>query len=188
MAELVRELAAAIEPHTDLPYGIFGHSMGARVAFELTRKLRDDGARGPVHLFVSGSRAPHVPSGGPDLHCMNDADLIEELRQLGGTPEDVLDDAETMAGLLPVLRADFEVLETYHFDGEDRVDCDITAYRGAADPCASRAGTQEWGRLTTGRFTLKTYPGNHFFVMPHGRSILNETGVRIFRSLAEAPV
>jgi medium-chain acyl-[acyl-carrier-protein] hydrolase len=185
MDALVAELADAIEPLTDLPYALFGHSMGARVAFELARVLRDRNAPSPLHLFASGSRAPHVPSGGPDLHPMNDADLIGELRKMGGTPDDLLNDPEAMAALLPVLRADFEVLETYAFALGDRIACDITAFRGASDPCASREGTEAWAALTAGRFAHKTYPGNHFFLLPHGRSILTEAGVRIFRSLAE---
>ncbi len=186
MTDLVRDLAAAIEPLADLPFAFFGHSMGARVSFELARTLQQLGAPTPLHLFASGSRAPHIPSAGPDLHDLTDTELIEELRRIGGTPEDFLNDAATMAALLPVLRADFEVLETYAFAGDDRIDCDITAFRGAADPCASREGTDAWADLTAARFAHKTYPGNHFFLMPHGRAILTETGVRIFRSMEVA--
>ena len=183
MCDLVDALADALEPHLDLPYGLFGHSMGARVAFELARRLRTRGAPAPIHLFVSGSRAPHIPSGIADLHSMTDAALIEELRAIGGTPDEILEDAPTMAKLLPVVRADFEVLETYRFDGADRIACDITAYRGASDRCASREGTEAWERLTSGRFALKTFPGQHFFIIEHARAILTETSVRLFRSL-----
>ncbi len=185
MSDLVNGIADAMEPLLDLPFAFFGHSMGSRVAFELARTLRDRGLPRPLHLFASGSRAPHVPSGAPDLHQMSDAELIEELRRMGGTPDDFLDDPETMAALLPVLRADFEVLETYAFDGGDRIACDITAFRGATDPCASREGTDAWADVTSARFAHKTYPGNHFFVVPHGRAILTEASVRIFRSMAE---
>jgi medium-chain acyl-[acyl-carrier-protein] hydrolase len=183
MADLVEALADAIEPLSDLPFGLFGHSMGARVGFELARHLRCRRREQPVHLFVSGSRAPHVPSGGPDLHRLTEAELIEELRGMGGTPDDMLDDPATMAQLLPLVRADFEVLETYVFGGDDRLGCDITAFRAAADPCATREGTEAWGGLTSGRFALKTFPGNHFFLAPQGRAILAETSLRLFRSL-----
>ena len=88
-----------------------------------------------------------------------------------------------MTALLPIIRTDFELLETYRFDGDDWIGCDITAFRGTSDPCATRQGTEAWNRLTTGRFALKTYPGNHFFLQPQGRAILAETGVRLFRSL-----
>ncbi len=115
---------------------------------------------------------------------MSDPALIEELRAMDGTPDDVLDDAMTMAALLPIVRADFEVLETYHFDGNDQIGCDITAFRGVSDPCATREGTEAWQNLTSGRFALKTFPGNHFFLMPHGRAILTETSTRLFRSMA----
>jgi medium-chain acyl-[acyl-carrier-protein] hydrolase len=184
MADLVDALADALEPYLDLPYGLFGHSMGARVAFELTRTLHRRGLPAPAHLFASGSRAPHIPSGRNDLHSMPDAALTEELRAMGGTPSDLLDDSLAMAALLPIVRADFEVLETYHFDGKDQIGCDLTAFRGASDPCATREGTEAWESLTTGRFALKTFPGNHFFLMPHGRAILTETSTRLFRSMA----
>jgi surfactin synthase thioesterase subunit len=185
MPDLVDALADAIAPLTDLPFALFGHSMGARVAFELTRTLRRRGMPLPVHLFASGSRGPHVPADGPDLHRMSDHDLIAEVRKMGGTPDDVLADAEMMSLLLPVLRADFELLETYVFTADAPLECDITAFRGAADPCASRAGTEAWGELTSSRFALKTYPGNHFFLTPNGRAILTEASVRIFRSMEE---
>jgi medium-chain acyl-[acyl-carrier-protein] hydrolase len=187
MDALVAALADALEPHLDLPYAIFGHSMGSRVGFELARLLRDRGAPEPRHLFASGSRAPHIPSGRDDLHVMSDADLKEELRKMGGTPDDMLEDAETMRALLPIVRADFEVLETYSFAGDDTIGCDITAFRGASDPCASREGTEAWRDLTTGRFALKTFPGNHFFLMPQGRAIVAEASLRLFRSMSTVP-
>lgn len=187
MDALVEALADALEPYLDLPYALFGHSMGARVGFELARILRDRNVPEPCHLFASGSRAPHIPSGHDDLHTLSDADLTEELRRMGGTPADILDDPDMMRVLLPIVRADFELLETYGFDGQDKIGCDVTAFRGASDPCASREGTEAWRDLTAGRFALKTFPGNHFFLMPHGRAILTEASVRLFRSvLAEA--
>ena len=184
MSDLVAALADALEPYLDLPFGLFGHSMGARVAFELTRTLRDRGAPMPCHLFASGSRAPHIPSNQPDMHRLSDKALTEELRSMGGTPDDILDDADTMATLLPIVRADFEVLETYRFDGNDRVGCDITAFRGASDPCATREGTDAWSTLTDARFTHRTFPGNHFFLLHQGRAVLAETAMRVFRSIA----
>ncbi len=183
MHEVVEALADAIEPLSDLPFGLFGHSMGARIAFELVRTLRARRAPMPGQLFVSGSRAPHVPSGGTDLHRLDDAALVEELRRMGGTPEDILDDPDTAATLLGLVRADFELLETYRFAGDDRLDCDITAFRGAGDAFATLEGMQAWEPLTNGRFAMRTFPGNHFFLQPNGRAILTETGVRLFRSI-----
>ena len=89
----------------------------------------------------------------------------------------------TAAALLGLVRADFELLETYRFAGDDRIECDITAFRGAGDAFATLEGMQAWDPLTNGRFAMRTFPGNHFFLQPNGRAILTETGVRLFRSI-----
>ncbi|HVE76616.1 MAG TPA: alpha/beta fold hydrolase, partial [Actinomycetota bacterium] len=114
MDDLVGALAEAVDPYTDLPFGLFGHSLGALVAFELARRLESEG-KPPVHLFVSGHRAPQIPTSDRKLHQVPDSLFLMELRRLQGTPEEVLQNPELMRLIAPVLRADFEMAETYEF-------------------------------------------------------------------------
>jgi len=96
-----------------MPYAFFGHSLGALIGFELARALVRENGSAPVHLFVSGHSAPQVQSLDPPIHQFPEPDFLKRLKHLNGTPGEVLRDAELMALLLPVLRADFAINETY---------------------------------------------------------------------------
>jgi medium-chain acyl-[acyl-carrier-protein] hydrolase len=161
---LVSELARALEPWRDLPYALFGHSTGALIGFELARHAARTGAPGPVHLFASGRRAPDVPSRQGDLHALPDAELIAELRELGGMPQALLDHPELMQLLLPVLRADLALTETYTPVPGATIAAPVTAYTGAADGKVAEEDARAWGRHTTAAFALRTFPGDHFYL------------------------
>ena len=107
---LVEAIAIAILPYLDKPFAFFGHSMGGLVSFELARLLRKNYGNSPVHLFISGYRAPQVPDPDPPIHALPEPEFLEELRRLNGTPEVVLENTELMQILLPALRADFAVI------------------------------------------------------------------------------
>lgn len=115
---LVQAIAIALLPYLDKPFAFFGHSMGGLVSFELARLLRKNYGKVPVHLFVSGYRAPQVPDPDPPIHDLPEPEFLEELRRLNGTPEIVLENTELMQMLLPALRADFAVIETYAYTPE----------------------------------------------------------------------
>ncbi|MFN3429733.1 MAG: thioesterase II family protein [Candidatus Sericytochromatia bacterium] len=164
LAPLVAELATAIAPRLDRPYAIFGHSLGALVAFELARRLVRDGAPAPAHLFVSAFRSPERESAFAPMHALSDADFVAALRDLGGTPEQVLDHAGLMAIFLPLLRADLAVVETHvHQDGPP-LPCPITALTGTTDPRATEAAMAGWRHHTAAGFTQRLVPGGHFFL------------------------
>ncbi len=110
---LVQALAQALLPHLDKPFAFFGHSMGALISFELTRQLRRLYGLVPLHLFVSAHRAPQLPDPDPPIHTLPEAEFMEELRCLNGTPKEVLEQPELMELMLPILRADFALCETY---------------------------------------------------------------------------
>src|SRR5262249_1763929 len=109
---LIEELKELIRPCLDGPFVIFGHSMGATIAFELARALRRGGGREPQAIFVSGRRAPQLPRRGPVTYNLPQDEFIAELVRLKGTPKDVLEQAELMELMFPLLRADFQVVET----------------------------------------------------------------------------
>lgn len=160
IAELADRLAAEVLPHTERPFAFFGHSMGAIVAFEVTRRLTD---RLPTVLFVSGRRAPsHVRD--ETVHLLPDDALLAEMLRLDGTDADVVLDDELVRLILPALRADYQAIETYR-DGRDAtVGCDVVALTGVDDPKTSAADAEAWQRHTTAGFEPHRFPGGHFYL------------------------
>lgn len=187
---LVRDLAEAVLEQVRPPFAIFGHSLGALVGYELTRRLADLGGPGPVHLFVSGRQAPqHATSGAP----MRDLDvpaLVTELARLGGTPQAVLDDPDLLALIAPLLRADFAVNETYRFAGSGRpaepLAVPITAFAATADPRVTAARMTGWAEHTATGFRLHRLPGGHFAVLQHA-SFVHARIAEALRAAAARP-
>lgn len=161
---LIQELTPVLLPYLNKPFAFFGHSMGALVSFELARILRKEYGLSPVHLFVSGRRAPQVPDPDPPIHTLPEREFLDELRRYNGTPESVLENAELMQLFLPTLRADFAVLETYVYTPEPLLDCPITAFGGLEDWKASCDDLEAWREQTNAEFSLQMFPGDHFFI------------------------
>lgn len=161
---LIEPLIEAIKPYLDKPFALFGHSMGALIAFELARKLRCEYGLEPAHLFVSGRRAPHLPETESITYNLPHDEFIEELRRLNGTPREMLENPELMQLMGPVLRADFQVCQTYVYTDSPRLRCPITVFGGLKDNDVTREHLQPWRDHTSVSFTLRLLPGDHFFV------------------------
>jgi len=162
--EMVSAIAEAIVPHLDLPPAFFGHSMGAMISFELARKLREMRNVRPAHLFVSGRRAPQLPNDDPITHDLPEPQLLEEVRRLNGTPTEVLEHPELMQLMLPLLRADFSVVDTYEYRPGAPLGCPVTVFGGLQDVEVSRQHLEAWGEQTTAAFSVRMLPGDHFFL------------------------
>ncbi|MFN6502358.1 MAG: thioesterase II family protein [Nostoc sp. DedQUE01] len=179
---LVKAIAPSLIPYLDKPFAFFGHSMGALVSFELTRLLRLEYNFKPFHLFISARRAPQIPPTKPPIHVLPDAELLEELRTLNGTPKAVLENPELMQIFLPVLRADFAILETYTHTPQQPLDCPITIFGGWQDKEVSHEALQAWREQAMSTFSLQMFDGDHFFIHSHQNSLLKlisqELGVR----------
>lgn len=169
---LVQNLASALFPNLDKPFVFFGHSMGALISFELTRLLRKDYNLSPVHLFISGHRAPQIPDSDPPIHDLPESAFVEELRHLNGTPPAVLENAELMQLFLPTLRADFSVVETYAYTPEPPLECPITVFGGLQDSEASCDELDAWREQTNHSFVLQMFPGDHFFLQSAQQPLL----------------
>lgn len=169
---LVQTLAPALVSHLDLPFAFFGHSMGALMAFELTRQLRRLQAPLPIHLFISGRRAPQMPSFQPHVHSLPTPLFLEKIRRYSGTPEVILQNQELMDLLLPVLRADLQINETYTYKNDFLLDCPISAFGGLQDPEVSVEEMTAWSHLTSNTFNLRMYDGHHFFIQEHTCELL----------------
>jgi medium-chain acyl-[acyl-carrier-protein] hydrolase len=174
---LLEAAAQAMTPLFDKPFALFGHSMGATISFELARLLRREGGTMPLHLFISGRRAPQVPDREPPLYNLPETELFEELHRLGGTPREVLEHPELMQVMLPLLRADLTIAETYTCSTEPPLDCPVSVFGGLQDKDVTREDLEAWAEHTNARFTLRMLAGDHFF--------LNTSQPLLFRTLSQ---
>ncbi|WP_214317637.1 thioesterase II family protein [Nonomuraea sediminis] len=164
LAPLVEDLLPGILARADAPVALFGYSLGALVAFEAGRLLAQRYQIAPRHLVVCAFRAPHLPRKGIPDHTLPEPQFRARLREYNGTPEAVLADEKLMDIVGPILRADLAVPETYRHQQGARVSWPITAFAGADDPEAPPADVAAWREQTTGRFTLRVLPDDHFFL------------------------
>lgn len=169
---LVHVLGDVIQPYLTMPFAFFGHSLGAILSFELTRCLRRQGAPLPVYLFVSGHHAPHLPDPKPPIYNLPDPQFLEELRLLNGMPGEVLESAELMELMMPLLRADFAMAETYVYTEDTALSCPISAFGGLTDDEVSQQEADAWRSHTSGAFTLRMLPGDHFFFVKERATLL----------------
>jgi medium-chain acyl-[acyl-carrier-protein] hydrolase len=148
----------------DKPFVFFGHSMGALISFELARQLRRDYGKQPIQLFVSGRRAPQLRDRDLPTNTLPESDFVAELRRLNGTPAEVLENGELLQFMLPILRADFAINETYEYLPERPFSFPITACGGLHDDEVSRNDLEGWKEQTDASFVLRMFPGDHFFL------------------------
>jgi pyochelin biosynthesis protein PchC len=161
--DLAEAIFDVVRHTADRPYLFFGHSMGAIIAYEVTRMLEREGLPGPEWLLVSGQRAPSRQQP-EDFHLRDDAQLVEELRTLGGTDPRWLDDKELLATILPPIRNDYRAIETYAYVPGPPLGCPVTALAADDDPYTSIPDVAAWREHSTGAFDLRVFTGGHFFL------------------------
>ena len=161
---LIEALIDALLPLLDQPFAFFGHSLGALISFELARQLRRQHDVHPIRVIVSGAGAPHVRHRKRHTQTLPDEEFLAELRSLNGTPEEVLKHHELMQIMLPFLRADFALYETYSYSAEPPLNCPITAFGGLQDQEARHDDLAAWRDQTRGSFSMRMFPGDHFFL------------------------
>lgn len=176
MSGLASELARALLPLTGRPYVVFGHSLGALAAYETTRALLALGAPAPAALVVSALRAPRWVAPPRQVFDLPEAEFLEHLRDLGGMSADLLGDQALLELVLPALRADFELLDTYSAGaGTAVLPCPVVAVRGADDPTVDRDDLLAWATHSCTGFRYVEVPGGHF--APHERPATTVAGV-----------
>ena len=162
MEQLVGPLLDGLVSHLDAPFALFGHSMGALIAFELIRRMRPTGVA-PVHLFASGCRAPHLPSRS-NWHTLPDREFLAAIGKLGGIPPELLVESQFLDAMLPTLRSDCALAETYVVPQQAQLSCPVSAFGGLGDKEVPPEDVRAWSRHTTGRFRTHLLPGDHFFI------------------------
>ncbi|MEY4544343.1 MAG: hypothetical protein RL685_538 [Pseudomonadota bacterium] len=181
-------LLAAVAPQVQLlpgqAYALFGHSLGALVAFELALHLMQQAVPQPLQVFVTGTDAPSCRDSGRFAHLQTDAELRAELVRLQGTPACVLEDAELMALTLPILRADFQVAGSYVCARERRIQAPLHVV-GGADDTTTLETLRAWSEHTCGEFELSMLPGGHFFLQSQEAELLQLVEQRLRGRLAE---
>ena len=177
-SELVAQLADAVAPQLQAPFVLYGHSLGAVIAFHFARELRRRGCTAPAHLFVSGRQAPQLAEPAP-MHGLPDAQLLDRLHRLGGIPDAVLAEPELVAYFLPLLRADISVVEAEGYVDEPPLSCPITALGGLADDKAGGAELDAWAAQTRAGFAREMFPGGHFFIQTSRAAFLGSLARRL---------
>jgi len=167
LPELIPEITNALAPWLDLPFVLFGHSMGSLLAFELNYYLRQHLTKSASHLFLSGRGAPHLQDTEPQIHQLAHDDFVAKIRAYNGTPKEVLEHRELMELMIPILRADFEICETYQFKPNGRLPFDqpLTIFGGLKDTSSPRPALEAWNRYTTSSFQVRMFPGDHFYLL-----------------------
>jgi pyochelin biosynthetic protein PchC len=169
---VAERVAAAVAPLLDRPLLVFGHSMGAVVAYEVARRIERATPRARITLVVSAAVAPGQWQLAFDPG--DDDALIEHLRTLDGSTAEVLDDPEMRELVLPPIRSDYRAMAAYRHQSEPRLRRPILAIAGDADPAASPAAMAQWRSFTTGRFALSTLPGGHFYLVAQRAALLRQ--------------
>jgi medium-chain acyl-[acyl-carrier-protein] hydrolase len=170
--EIVATLAEQIAPFAQRPFAFFGHSNGSLVSFELARTLQARGNFQQRHHFIAAKRAIHLPRETPMRHTLSDAEFILKLHELGGTPTEVLRNRELTALLLPALRADFSLAETFTLQSMTPLQADVTLLRGRHDSAVSEDDMNRWRELLRGTVETHCFEGGHFFIRTHKRQVL----------------
>jgi len=171
--ELADSAFEAVVPWCKESVALFGHSMGAIVAFEVARRLERNAGISLLALIVSGRRGPATHRT-ETVHLRDSAGVAAEMRRLSGTNAALLDDQELAEMVLPATRSDYKAIETYRYQPGSRLSCPILAMAGENDPLTTRVEIEDWAQHTNGGFALESYPGGHFYLNDRPAEIIKK--------------
>jgi len=171
ISRLSAQLAREIRSHAAQPYALFGHSLGGLLAYELAHALREQGLPQPLCLFASATAGPALRDVSEYVLAKSDAELIDKLRTLQGTPEEALADQDLMALMLPILRADFLLCGSFKYRQREPLALPIHVFGGKQDSVRVEQ-LLDWQQETSTGFSLDMFEGHHFFLQPQEASLL----------------
>lgn len=171
---VIGPLAEAMLPLLSTPYVFYGHSLGTLIAFEVARYLDRHHGSAPARFIGGAHRAPHLPNRHPEIrHFDNDQFVAEINRRYGGIPQVVLENKELLELMLPALRADFSVYETYDYKDAAPLRCPMSVFGGTADRFVSATEVEQWRQHTSAAFQHTMLAGDHFFIQQHRNTVLD---------------
>ena len=162
--EAVKRLHAALRPWLDRPYALFGHSMGALLAYGVATAAARHGDRTPAGLLVSGAGGPGSARDRRGRAYWSERELVAELRSMGGTPEEVLADRDLLSVVLPTLRADYAICDSFRRPAGPPLDCPVSVFGGQDDDSVPVGDLRRWSDTTRGESSVRLFPGGHFFL------------------------
>lgn len=180
LPEAVEDIYRLVKPELNRgPYAFYGHSMGSLLVYELVRKIETLPHPKPVHLFLSGGNPPHLRKNEKIYHTLPEEQFKAEIFKMGGTPREVFEHRELLEIFIPLLRADYKILETYQSQLDHPVfDYRITVFNGKADEEVTSDNIREWQQYTNSQCRIHEYEGGHFFIHDYMKDItqiINDT-------------
>lgn len=180
LKDLVFAMQVEIQAQQDMPYAFLGHSMGSLIAFEWARLIRQSSLPMPRLLILSAFGAPHLTrTQNKMLHLLPDAGLLAEIERLQGTPEQVLKHQELMALLLPMIRADLQMVETYRYEAQAPLETPMLIMGGDADPEVEASRLKAWKDQSAGKFECQFFSGDHFYIQSAREEVLKKLNQEI---------
>ncbi|MCM3598087.1 thioesterase domain-containing protein [Metabacillus idriensis] len=170
--EAIEDVYTQVKPFIDRPFSFYGHSMGSVLVYELCCKLKREQNQSPKNIFVSGRKAPQCTNKSNKIHLFDDEDFKNEIRKLGGTPEEIIQNEEYFNFFKPVIRADYKIIEEYKYQREDfKLDCNIMVLNGKEDNITEKE-LFSWQELTSKECEILHFEGGHFFINDHTEEVV----------------
>jgi medium-chain acyl-[acyl-carrier-protein] hydrolase len=183
-SQLTGSLADAIRPSLDMPFAFFGHSMGGLLGFEVARQVREKYGLQPIHLFISGRRAPHLPDSLPALYELPESEFLRQAEdRYGRLPDIIKEDPEILHLFLSILRADLEMLDSHLYEPGLPPGCPISVFGGMQDQTVKEPDLIAWRDHSSTPFNLKMFQGDHFFFQQAKREIIQILNDELAHSL-----
>ena len=185
ISQVIDNLLLHFNKYTDKPFILFGHSIGALIAFEFARTLRQRKMLQPKHLIVSGTKAPQVPLKKQHIHKLPKKQFIEELKKYNGIPDYIIEDEELISIFIPIIKADFSISETYNYSNKKPLSCPITALGGSNDNTFDADDLIKWQEQTSNAFIHQFLPGDHFFINTSYTEIINIINQSLYNEIKQ---